>query len=173
MTLNVSFSFSRKLRDEIDSSFNLQAALLIFLSIMCTGINCYMLWRIWTIIGHTQDQIVTLLLILVLVAEVALLCYTMWLGAMDCNIANATWLAAYLTYCLYRYSMRSVEPECSIVNFTIGNMIYIFVNSMFHADLRDGWQWRCSHYSVLPQILHHCLWYRADLHAADGIQLQR
>ena len=130
----MSFSFSRKLRDEIDSSFNLQAALLLLVSGICTFLNCYMLWKVWITIGHTGDQIVTILFYSIILIELVLIIYTMWLAAIDCNIANATWLAMYLTYCLYRYSMRSVEPECSIGNFTIGNLLYNFLSSIFKSN---------------------------------------
>lgn len=127
--LNISFSFSRKLRAEIEESFNWQACFLLFLSAIYTSVNMYMLWKIWSVYSATGNQLVLMLLVICIVLELCLVLYTNWLASMDCIISNSTCLAAFMTYCLYRFTMRSVEPECTIDNFTISNLVIIFFNS--------------------------------------------
>ena len=96
---------------------------------MYTSVNIYMLWKIWVVYSNTGNQIILLLFFVCIALELALVLYTNWLASMDCIISNSTCLAAYITYCIYRYTMRSVEPECTIENFTISNMVIIFFNS--------------------------------------------
>lgn len=123
--LNISFNFSRKLRDEVEEKFNWQAGLMLMLSAGNIALNVYMLLKIWAVGGNPENSFLQILAGLCLALEVGLLAYTIGLAAVDCNIVNATCLSTYLTFCLYRYTMRSIDPECRVENFTVGNLIFV------------------------------------------------
>ncbi len=130
LMLNMSFNFSRKLRDEIEESFNWQAVLLIIMAIGFLSMNVYMLVMLWAIYAKTGDSWILIFTLISIGLGLFMITYTVWLGSLDCVITNAACLSMFCTYCIYRYAMRSVEPECAIHNFTIANMLGNFFGSI-------------------------------------------
>lgn len=127
--LNMSFSFSRKIRNEIDDSFNFPAATLLLISLAFVGLNGYLLAHILTASTVYENGSFLASLAVVILLEVFIVIYTVKVGSNDCIITNATCAAAYLTYCMYRFYMRSLEPECTVEMFNAANLASDFLQS--------------------------------------------
>ena len=129
LLLNVSFSVSRKLREEVEEGVNVQAVILIVVAAGNLLGSAYLLYRVWLVYSRTEEAHLLILMLVISIGQVLVIVYTVWLGAHDCVITNATCVGLFVSYCLYRYALRALDPECSLTQLSVAKVLGEFFSS--------------------------------------------
>ena len=103
--------------------------MLLLFSGVFLGLNGYFLLQILLSGAVYENSSFMVSLGVVILLEVLIVIYTLKVGSNDCIITNATCAAAFLTYTMYRYYMRSLEPECTFENLNALNFASDFLYS--------------------------------------------
>lgn len=150
MFMNIAFASSRKLRDGIEEKFNMNAFLIVLISAVEMGLNIYLVLKIWDLYTQTLDLFLFYFLGIVLALQAFILVYTTCYGKIDCTLSNSAATCLYLTYIVYRYSVRFLDAECDIYNM---NFIELFTRLAFSFGQEHNSLFGCMNFYILGYIL--------------------
>lgn len=87
----------------------------------------------YDVYSRTGNSMILLGIGISVLLTVFVVAYTLYINSLDCVISNSSCLGMIVTYTMFRYTMSTLDPVCSVDNFKILSIFGTFLGSSLFA----------------------------------------